>query len=365
MTPPAAVRLDAIADRDLLTEFRDALNDHAATLESQVARLRREPGDREAAATLFRALHTIKGDAAICRFELGVRIAHPIEGLLVRLRDGTLTFSALLAEAVLLALDRMELAVEALLAGRPLDGLRLDALLSGLDRLAGVADANLDDAAVELIQAVTGFRPAGAAARIAPKPAAGRGRDPASDLGYFRRLALQLEARSALYKGRNGRLLRLALDTNARAGAPVDPTQLEAAVHLHDVGMMFLPEAVWLKVGPLGDAERHALRVHPALAAGIAERIPGWQEAALMIGQHHEAVDGSGYPRGLRGDEIVPGACILAIVDAFEAVTLKHRHRGQSRSLLRAAAEINASDRQFSTEWIARFNQVIRARVEA
>ena len=95
-----------IADRELLLEFRDALNDQVTTLERQVANLRREPGDRDSVATLFRALHTIKGDASICRFELGVRITHPIESLLVRLREGKLVFSALLAEALRALIER-------------------------------------------------------------------------------------------------------------------------------------------------------------------------------------------------------------------------------------------------------------------
>ena len=112
-TSPA--RYDQVANRELLVEFSDALKDHATTLERQVTNLRRDPGDRESVTTLFRALHTIKGDASICRFELGVRITHPIETLLARLREGRLAFTPLLAEAILLALDRLELAVEALL----------------------------------------------------------------------------------------------------------------------------------------------------------------------------------------------------------------------------------------------------------
>jgi len=51
-------------------------------------------------------------------------------------------------------------------------------------------------------------------------------------------------------------------------------------------------------------------------------------------------------------------------VDAFEAVMLKHSHRGQNRSLVRAIAEINACDNQFAAEWIAPFNTVIRGRIE-
>ena len=357
-------RYNQIADRELLVDFRDALNDHALTLEKQVVNLRRDPGDRESVGTLFRALHTIKGDASICRFELGVRITHPIESLLVRLREGKLVFSPLLAEAILLALDRLELAVEALLAGRSLESLRLEALIDGLDRLSDSENEGLDAGSVALIEAVTGFRPASATAKLTPRSAA-RGHNHADDLRFFQRLALQLESHSPLFKGRSGRLLRLALDTNARAGKPVDAAQLEAAVYLHDIGMMFLPESVWLKTGALTDAERRQMREHPSYAAGLAERMPDWQGAAVMIAQHHEMVDGQGYPQGLKEDQIVPGAKILAIADAYESVMLKHSHRGEGRSLLRAVAEINASDKQFSAEWIAHFNQVIRGVVEA
>jgi len=360
----STARYNQIADRELLVEFRDALNDQVTTLERQVANLRRDAGDRESVATLFRALHTIKGDASICRFELGVRITHPIESLLVRLREGKLAFSPLLAEAILLALDRLELAVEALLAGRSLDSLRLQPLIDGLDLLSARENAGLDAASVALIEAVTGFRPASAEAKLMPKAAA-RGHSNASDLKFFQHLALQLETYSPLFKGRSGRLLRLALETNLRAGRPVDPAQLEAAVYLHDIGMMFLPESIWLKVGALTDAERRVMHEHPSFAAGIAERMVGWHEAAEMIAQHHEMVDGRGYPQGLKEDRIVPGAKILAIIDAFESVTLKHSHRGEGRSLLRAVAEINASDNQFSAEWIEHFNQGIRGMVEA
>ena len=84
-----------------------------------------------------------------------------------------------------------------------------------------------------------------------------------------------------------------------------------------------------------------------------------------MVAQHHEMPDGGGYPHKLTAEDICAGAKILAIVDAFEAVTLKHSHRGQSRSIVRAIAEVNACDNQFAPEWIAPFNAVIRRMVEA
>ena len=84
-----------------------------------------------------------------------------------------------------------------------------------------------------------------------------------------------------------------------------------------------------------------------------------------MVAQHHEMPDGGGYPKELHATEICAGAKILAIVDAFEAVMLKHIHRGKNRSVLRAVAEINACDKQFAGEFIAPFNAVIRKTIEA
>jgi len=354
-----------IADRELLLEFRDSLTDHAETLEHEVANLSRTPDNQESIATLFRALHSIKGDSTVCRFDLGVRVTHPLETLLSQMREGSLSFTPLVAEAMLLALDRLELAVESLLENRPLDPLRLDTLLDGLEHLATASASELDESAIHLIEAVTGFRhvSAGTGARKA-RPVATRRRAHADDLVFFESLALRLDARSPQFKGRTERLRRLALETNLRAGSPVAPDQLEAAIYLHDVGMMFLAEDIWLKVGDLSDADRTLLRTHPGYSAGLLSRMEGWDEAATMVAQHHEMANGKGYPHGLKDKEIVTGAKIISIVDAFESVTLKHSNRGAGRSLLRAIAEINASDNQFSAVWIAHFNVVIRGMLE-
>jgi HD-GYP domain-containing protein (c-di-GMP phosphodiesterase class II) len=134
---------------------------------------------------------------------------------------------------------------------------------------------------------------------------------------------------------------------------------------MHDIGMMFLPESVWLKVENMTPEEKLILRSHPDYAAGILSRMDGWSDATQMVAQHHEMPDGGGYPSGLEVEEICDGAKILAIVDAFEAVMLKHINRGRNRSVLRAIAEINACDNQFSPKWIEPFNRVIRKTVEA
>ena len=185
-----------LPDRASLDEFVDALADRAPEVEHLVADLRRAPADRTLIGSLFRSLHTIKGDAAMCRVDLGVMIAHPIETLLARLRSEELAFSDLFAELLLLALDRLELAVESLADGRRLDALKLPELVGGLELLGGVPRDALDGQIARVIESVTGFRPS-AASRLDLPPLAVPN-DLAGDLAFFRELALKLEARSPL-----------------------------------------------------------------------------------------------------------------------------------------------------------------------
>lgn len=355
-----------VQDRDALEEFADALIDRAPQIEHDVARLKKTPTDREVIADLFRGIHNIKGDASLCKFGLAVAIAHPIESLMSRFRDGELPFSDLLAETILLAIDRLELATEALLRHKSIENLHLAPLVERLEKMAEASASDMDAIAHELIEAVTGFSPVGGthkAQRISHSPETKV--SASADLQFFRSLAHQFESRSSLFRGRTMRILRLALETNKTAGNPVDPLQLEAAIYMHDIGMMFLPESVWLKVGRMTEDEKIVLRNHPGFSAGILQRMPGWEGAAQIVAQHHEMPDSGGYPERLKADRICAGAKILAIVDAFEAVMLKHIHRGRNRSVLRAIAEVNACDKQFAPEWIEPFNTVIRRTIEA
>jgi HD-GYP domain-containing protein (c-di-GMP phosphodiesterase class II) len=269
---------------------------------------------------------------------------------------------------ILLTVDRLELATDALLSGKSLEHLKLLPLIQGLEGVSTSTTEQIDAKSALLIEEVTGFKSViGNISSRAPRVAtpSSEQKNAKSDLSFFRSLALQLESRSPLFKGRTMRILRLALETNKAGGNTVDPVQLEAAVYLHDIGMMYLPESLWLKVGNMSPEDKKAMRNHPGFAAGMLQRMDGWEPAAEMVAQHHEMPDGAGYPNQLTGPTICEGAKILSIVDAFEAVMLKHIHRGKNRSVLRAIAEINACDKQFAPEWIAPFNVVIRKTIES
>ena len=366
MANTQALTYPEIHDHEGLQEFADALADRAVDIERYMAGLGKEPDNRVLIADLFRSLHNIKGDASLCKVEIAGLIAHPIESLLTRLRSGEIRYTPLLGELIMLAVDRLELVTETLLAGKPVSHLRLASLVEGMERVCLEPQSGLDPAAAQVIESVTGFRPQATLRTPAGKPF-DQGESSGSmsgDLSFFHSLALQLETRSPLFGGRTGRIQHLVLDINRLAGSPVDAVQLEAAAYMHDVGMMFLPEDVWLKAGKMSDEERRILHRHPGYGAGLLDCMENWKMAAEMVRQHHEMPDGAGYPGRLQGDAICPGAKILAIADAFEAVMLKHSARGHNRSVLRAVAEINACDNQFAPEWIGPFNSVIRRMVE-
>ena len=133
------------------------------------------------------------------------------------------------------------------------------------------------------------------------------------------------------------RNLVLAAACNEAAGWKVDPLQLEAAVYMHDVGMMYLPEELWLKQGKLSAEERLQLAAHPGWAADMLMRMKGWEEAASIVRDHHERIDGTGYPAGKPAGLIMEGAKLLAL--AAGAVGLSTGRIFQSGALVASVAQ--------------------------
>lgn len=353
-----------VQDEEALQDFFDSLSDQIPTIERDINRLKLTPNDKMVLAELFRLLHTAKGDAAMCKLEFAVQIVHPIESLLVRVREGEVAFTELLAEIILLATDRLEMAVQALIDKEPVSKLRLVDLVRGLNHLAATAPAEIDVEASQIIKTVTGFQMPSKGPEMATPVSLRDAEAVLNDLRFFRTLALQYETRSELFHGRTERQLHLALETNKVAGNPIDPLQLEAAVYMHDIGMLFVPESLWMSGKRLSDEEKAQLQQHVSYGAGLLMRMEGWRDAANIVLQHHERHDGAGYPNRLKSADIVPGAKLMSIIDTFESVMLKHTQRGQGRSLVRAIAEVNAGDTQFAPEWITPFNIVIRLMIE-
>jgi putative nucleotidyltransferase with HDIG domain len=119
---------------------------------------------------------------------------------------------------------------------------------------------------------------------------------------------------------------------------------------LHDIGKMAIPDVILRKPGRLTPEEQAVMREHAYLGYQILRKIPFLHEAADIVYSHQERYDGSGYPRGLRGDQIPLGARIFAIADTFDAMTSDRPYRA-AQSIASGRREIERnSGKQFDPE---------------
>jgi len=96
---------------------------------------------------------------------------------------------------------------------------------------------------------------------------------------------------------------------------------------LHDIGKLAISDAILLKPGPLTDEEREIMQRHAQIGYDLVKGISFLADAAEIIFAHHERCDGSGYPRGLKTEEIPAGAKIFAVADTFDAMTSDRPYR--------------------------------------
>jgi HD-GYP domain-containing protein (c-di-GMP phosphodiesterase class II) len=117
-----------------------------------------------------------------------------------------------------------------------------------------------------------------------------------------------------------------ALGERLRLSLP-DMLELELGALLHDLGKIRLPDEILRKPGPLEPAERELVNRHPVWGAALLERVPGLEPVATVVRFHHERWDGSGYPDGLQNDRIPVASRIVAVCDAYQAMTSTRPYR--------------------------------------
>jgi HD-GYP domain-containing protein (c-di-GMP phosphodiesterase class II) len=135
-------------------------------------------------------------------------------------------------------------------------------------------------------------------------------------------LAQLLDLRDGYTGQHSSTVVALCMDVGRRvgvAGAELDHLRIEA--HLHDLGKIGVPDQILHKPGALDPAEWSIMREHPVWGARALEQIPGFRAAARAVRHHHERWDGTGYPDGLAGEAIPIGARVIAVCDAYEAMT--------------------------------------------
>ncbi len=147
-------------------------------------------------------------------------------------------------------------------------------------------------------------------------------------LSTVQALVSAVEASDAYTRGHSERVKRYALRLAAFMELPAETQRkIEQAAILHDIGKIGICESLLHKTETLNNDDIHTLRQHPAIGVHILQPIRFLAHVREIILQHHERYDGSGYPRGIKGDEMLIEAKILAVADTYDAMTTDRPYR--------------------------------------
>ncbi len=182
-------------------------------------------------------------------------------------------------------------------------------------------------------------------------------------LANLRSLAAALESAAGSGGGASARCADLALEIGRALDLPEEELHsLEIAAVLHDLGMWITAGDVSASDRPLSTVDRGLVRAHPGVGADVLEQVPSLYEVAPIVHHHHERFDGSGYDVGLAGEDIPLGSRIIAVADAYLAMTSDRPYRA-ALSAEQALEELSAaSGSQFDPEVVEAFVRFVRAR---
>ena len=144
-------------------------------------------------------------------------------------------------------------------------------------------------------------------------------------------LGAAIDLRDSETAGHSQRVCRYSLEiARAMSWSAKQLGSLARGAYLHDIGKLGVPDGILLKPGPLTADERTVMQRHVQIGFELVKGIPFLTDAAEIILTHHERYDGSGYPRGLKAEEILLGARIFAVADSFDAITSDRPYRRAS-----------------------------------
>ena len=179
--------------------------------------------------------------------------------------------------------------------------------------------------------------------------------------GTLEALIGALDARDNETEGHSYRVSAYSQIVAERLGIPRASAEWEMIARgalLHDVGKVGVRDAVLLKPSGLSEQEWVEMRSHAGIGYGILSQVEFLQPAAQLVWAHHEKYDGSGYPRGLKGEEIPLGARIFSVADAFDAMTSDRPYRKAMAPEVALAELHRCAGSQFDPIVVAAFMQV-------
>jgi putative nucleotidyltransferase with HDIG domain len=176
-------------------------------------------------------------------------------------------------------------------------------------------------------------------------------------------LASTVEARDSYTANHAFRLSNYSADIAKEMDISYEEIQtIKKAAILHDIGKIGIPDDILFKEAPLTDDEFNIMKKHPEIGTNILDNMKGLGEVALIVKHHHEFYDGTGYPSGLKADRIPVGARIVAIADAFEAMTSNRPYRANMPHTVAFAELERMAGIQFDPEIVNAFEKILKSK---
>ena len=202
--------------------------------------------------------------------------------------------------------------------------------------------------------------------RLAEDLAQANSRLESANLSFATALVATLDARDRYTAGHSAAVAVYARDIAARMGLTQEQQNL---VHLaglvHDIGKIGLPPGLLEKPGALTLEERRQMEKHSEIGQRILEKVDDYSEIAAIVRHHHERVDGGGYPDGLDGSEIPRLSRIIAVADAYNAMTSDRPYRDAMPSRVARLRLAQAVGSQFDTSVVAAFEAILATAPES
>ncbi len=181
-----------------------------------------------------------------------------------------------------------------------------------------------------------------------------------ANLSFATALVATLDARDRYTAGHSASVATYARDIASRLGLSSDEQQLAHLAGLvHDIGKIGLSPGLLEKVGPLTLDERRQMEAHPVIGERILRNVEGYEEIADIVRYHHERMDGHGYPDGLSAREIPLLARVLAVADAYDAMTSDRPYRDAMSSDVARLRLAQGVGTQFDTTVVAAFEAIL------
>jgi putative nucleotidyltransferase with HDIG domain len=197
-------------------------------------------------------------------------------------------------------------------------------------------------------------------AELANELRSANGRLERAGLSFAGALVATLDARDRYTAGHSAAVAVYARDIAVRLGLTEDEQHLAHLCGLvHDIGKIGLPPGLLEKPGPLTLDERRQMEEHAAVGERILSKVENYADIARVVRHHHERVDGNGYPDNLAGNEIPLISRILAVADAYDAMTSDRPYRDAMPSRVARLRLAQAVEAQFDTTVVAAFEAIL------